>query len=226
MGAPRSAGSHAICAHGASRKAAAAPPGRRSAKRLIHAKVGGTCRSWYAGVSDAVRERAVGERTCTARDPGVRRPGRRVRAPRAGPPPAGIVAAEPPGPPRPAIAAWRSGGPTHAPMQARPPRAAQSARPGARPHIPGAHSVSRHGTRTVRGWIRAIRHKPLNGRDAANYAGCTRFAHVRAARVSGACAASSGNRRPRWLNRVQGEGDPRTPRHDQAGRPAPSGITR
>lgn len=78
----------------------------------------------------------------------------------------------------------------------------------------------------VRGRNLAIRDETLNGRDAANYAGCTRFAHVRAARVSGACAAAAVKRSPRWLNRVPGEGDPRTPRQDQAGRPTPSGITR
>lgn len=111
-------------------------------------------------------------------------------------------------------------------MQAPGAGAAQSARPGARPHIPGAHAGSgAYGSR-VRGWILAIRRKRLNGRDAANYAGCTRFAHVRATRVPGACATPVVKRRPRWLNRVPGEGDPRTPRQDQAGRPAPSGITR
>jgi hypothetical protein len=135
-------------------------------------------------------------------------------------------------------------------------RPAQSARPGARPHIPGAHSrpcacrtpepptrhvpatrhpapaQGRHRVRTppahwlIWDWFPAIRHKALNGRDAANYAGCTRFAPVRAARVSGACTAPAVKRRSRWLNRAPGEGDPRSPCHHQAGRPAPSGITR
>lgn len=102
------------------------------------------------------------------------------------------------------------------------PGSATPARPPAAPGNPRAPPVHW----PVRDCFPAIRHKALNGRDAANYAGCTRFAHVRAARVSGACTAPAGKGRSRWLNRAPGEGDPRTPRHHQAGRPAPSGITR
>ena len=107
-----------------------------------------------------------------------------ARTSRAGPPPAGIVAAEPLcGPPRPAIAACRGHGPTHGPMQAPRHGPAQSAQPGARPHIPGAHAGSRAYRSRPGGRIPAIRHKALNGRDPANYAGCIRFAPLRVART-------------------------------------------
>lgn len=61
------------------------------------------------------------------------------------------------------------------------------------------------------GWNPAIRHKALNGRDSANYAGCIRFAHVRAARVSGTCSARAPKGSARWLNRVPWGGRPPYP---------------
>lgn len=99
-------------------------------------------------------------------------------------------------------------------------RVIRSSRDGPAGHFPRKEHVP------VRGWIRAIRHETLNGREAANYAGCIRFAPVRVARISGPDTALAANRRPRWLNRAPGKGDPRTPTTDQARRPAPSGITR
>jgi hypothetical protein len=153
----------------------------------------------------------------------VHGPRGRVRTSRAGPPPAGIVATEPPGPPYRRHS--RLPGPRADPRSPCKRRRPERHRAHGRAH---GHIYREHGpaSRRVRGRNPAIRDETLNGRDAANYAGCTRFAHVRAARVSGACAAPAVQRSPRWLNRTPGEGDPRTPRQDQAGRPAPSGITR
>jgi hypothetical protein len=167
-----------------------------------------------------VRARRRGEASAQEE---VRGPGGRVRTSRTGPPPAGMVTADPPGPP------YRRHSRLPGP-RADPRFPCKRRRPGrhrahGRAH---GHIYREHGPASwrVRGRNLAIRDETLNGRDAANYAGCTRFAHVRAARVSGACAAPAVQRSPRWLNRTPGEGDPRTPRQDQAGRPAPSGITR
>ncbi|MDX6353632.1 MAG: hypothetical protein QOF98_535 [Streptomyces sp.] len=214
-----------------------------------------------SGAGEATAVRTAGARTGSGRCRG-QRPGRHVPASRAGPPPAGIVAAEPPvARPAPAsrLSKPRADPRHHASPAARngtermagrtatytgstlrlawPPRRAHRSplndprtgpktdrgptedrnRTGPEPTLLGR--LGPFGGPSVRGSFLAIRHKPLNGRDAANYAGCTRFAHVRAARVPGACTAPAVKRRTRWLNRDPGEGDPRTPRH-----PRPAGL--
>lgn len=68
------------------------------------------------------------------------RPGRRLNAPRAGPPPAGIVAAGLAGPPHPAIAAWRKHGPTHGPPCNRPRMSRHRAHRRAHGHIHREHA--------------------------------------------------------------------------------------
>lgn len=70
------------------------------------------------------------------------RPGKRLNAPRAGPPPAGIVAAEPAGPPHPRhsrLTEARAG--PRLTMQPPAATSAQSAQAGARPHIPVARAA-------------------------------------------------------------------------------------
>lgn len=116
------------------------------------------------------------------------------------------------------------------PCKRAPPEAAQSAQPGARPHIPGAHAGSHRGRVpwglfSARGFAPSgtrlltvgMRRTTLGVPGSHTYARLGYPAHAPRPADRGG---------PRWLIRVQGEGDPRTPRQDQAGRPAPSGITR
>ncbi len=75
-------------------------------------------------------------------------------------------------------------------------RTAKSARAGAQPHIPGARAL-------FGGCNLAIRDRPLNGRDAANYAGCTRVANAPASRGP-VCPRHWPNRAPQTSQPLQG----------------------